>query len=143
MEHRFTDDSLALHTDLYQINMAETYWRDGIDQKKAVFELFFRKLPFDSGFAVFAGLEKAIEFLRDFRFTESDLVYLKEELGFKDDFLSFLKDMRFTGSLYSMQEGEIVFGNEPIMRIEAPLAEAQLIETALLNIVNYQTLIAT
>ncbi len=123
--------------------MAETYWRDGIDQKKAVFELFFRKLPFDSGFAVFAGLEKAIEFLRDFRFTESDLVYLKEELGFKDDFLSFLKDMRFTGSLYSMQEGEIVFGNEPIMRIEAPLAEAQLIETALLNIVNYQTLIAT
>jgi len=91
LEHRFTDDSLGLHTDLYQINMAETYWRDGIDQKKAVFELFFRKLPFDSGFAVFAGLEKAIEFLRDFRFTESDLVYLKEELGFKDDFLSFLR----------------------------------------------------
>ncbi|MFT0801154.1 nicotinate phosphoribosyltransferase [Bacillus swezeyi] len=143
MEHRFTDDSLSLHTDLYQINMAETYWRDGIDQNKAVFELFFRKLPFDSGFAVFAGLEKAIEYLRDFRFTESDLTYLKEELGFKDDFLSFLKDMTFTGSLYSMQEGEIVFGNEPIMRIEAPLAEAQLIETALLNIVNYQTLIAT
>lgn len=143
MEHRFIDDSLSLHTDLYQINMAETYWRDGIHEKKAVFELFFRKLPFDNGFAVFAGLEKAIEYLSDFSFTESDLAYLKDELGYKSDFIDYLSGLSFTGTLHSMREGEIVFANEPIMRIEATLVEAQLIETALLNIVNFQTLIAT
>ncbi|ALC82216.1 MULTISPECIES: nicotinate phosphoribosyltransferase [Bacillus] len=143
MEHRYKDDSLSLHTDLYQINMVETYWRDGIHEKKAIFELFFRKLPFENGYAVFAGLEKAIEYLTKFKFTNSDLAYLEEEVGYKPDFINYLKGLTFSGSLYSMKEGELVFGNEPLMRIEAPLAEAQLIETALLNIVNYQTLIAT
>ncbi len=143
MEHGFKDDSLSLHTDLYQINMAETYWRDGIHEKKAIFELFFRKLPFENGYAVFAGLEKAIEYLENFKFTDSDLNYLKTELHYADDFIDYLRDLSFTGSLYSMKEGELVFNNEPIMRVEAPLIEAQLIETALLNIVNYQTLIAT
>ena len=142
MKHIYQDDSLTLHTDLYQINMTETYWRDGIHNKRAVFELFFRKLPFGNGYAVFAGLEKVIQFIQDFRFTDDDLKYLKEE-GYKDDFLAFLKDLRFTGTIRSMREGELVFGNEPIIRVDAPLGEAQLIETALLNIVNYQTLIAT
>ncbi|ULT59685.1 nicotinate phosphoribosyltransferase [Neobacillus drentensis] len=143
MKHIYHDDSLALHTDLYQINMAETYWRDGIHNKRAVFELFFRKLPFGNGYAVFAGLEKVIQFIQGFRFSEEDLEYLKEEVGYKDDFLDYLKNMRFTGSIRAMQEGELVFGNEPILRVDAPLGEAQIIETALLNIVNYQTLIAT
>lgn len=143
MKHIYRDDSLALHTDLYQINMTEVYWRDGIHNKRAAFELFFRKLPFGNGYAVFAGLEKAIQYIRNFHFTEEDLAYLKNEEGYKDDFLDFLKNMRFSGTIRSMREGELVFANEPIMRIDAPLAEAQLIETALLNIVNYQTLIAT
>ncbi|NRD77725.1 nicotinate phosphoribosyltransferase [Bacillus sp. BRMEA1] len=143
MKHIYHDDSYTLHTDLYQINMAETYWRDGIHNKRAVFELFFRKLPFGNGYAVFAGLEKVVQFIKDFRFSEADLEYLKNEVGYKDDFLAFLKDLRFTGTIRSMKEGELVFGNEPILRVDAPLAEAQLIETALLNIVNYQTLIAT
>jgi nicotinate phosphoribosyltransferase len=143
MKHIYRDDSLALHTDLYQINMAETYWRDGIHNKRAVFELFFRKLPFGNGYAVFAGLEKVIQFIQGFRFSEDDLEYLKNEVGYKDDFLAFLKEMRFTGTIRSMKEGELVFNNEPLLRIDAPLAEAQIIETALLNIVNYQTLIAT
>jgi nicotinate phosphoribosyltransferase len=143
MKHIYHDDSYTLHTDLYQINMAETYWRDGIHNKRAVFELFFRKLPFGNGYAVFAGLEKVIQFIQDFRFSEEDLEYLKNEVGYKDDFLAYLKDLRFTGTIRSMREGELVFGNEPILRVDAPLAEAQLIETALLNIVNYQTLIAT
>ena len=143
MEHTYLDDSTTLHTDLYQINMAETYWRDGIHNKRAVFELFFRKLPFGNGYAVFAGLEKVIDYIKNFRFTDEDLLYLKEEVGYKEDFLAFLKDMRFTGTIRSMKEGELVFGNEPILRVDAPLAEAQIIETALLNIVNYQTLIAT
>jgi nicotinate phosphoribosyltransferase len=143
MKHIYHDDSLTLHTDLYQINMAETYWRDGIHNKRAVFELFFRKLPFGNGFAVFAGLEKVIQYMQGFRFSAEDLDYLKNEVGYHDDFLAYLKDLRFTGTIRSMREGELVFGNEPIIRVDAPLAEAQLIETALLNIVNYQTLIAT
>lgn len=143
MRTNYPDDSLALHTDLYQINMAESYWADGIHNRKAVFELYFRKLPFGNGYAVFAGLERMLDYLRNFKFSESDIAYLKNEVGYQDDFIDYLKNIRFTGNMYSMVEGEIVFGNEPIVRIEAPLVEAQLIETALLNIVNYQTLIAT
>ena len=143
MNNLYEDDGYALHTDLYQINMVEAYWRDGIHNRRAVFDLYFRKLPFGNGYAIFAGLEKLIEYLRQFRFTESDIRYLREELGYGEDFLSYLHTLRFTGTLRSMQEGELVFGNEPMLRVEAPLAEAQLIETAMLNIVNYQTLIAT
>jgi nicotinate phosphoribosyltransferase len=143
MKHIYHDDSLTLHTDLYQINMVETYWRDGIHNKRAVFELFFRKLPFGNGYAVFAGLERIIQFIQGFRFSEEDLDYLKNEVGYQDDFLEYLKNIRFTGTIHSIIEGELVFSNEPILRIDAPLAEAQLIETALLNIVNYQTLITT
>lgn len=139
---QYADDSLALHTDKYQINMAQAYWQDGIHERKAVFEVYFRKIPFQNGYAVFAGLERVIRYLSEFRFTESDLAYLKEE-GYGEDYLAYLETVRFTGTVRSMREGELVFANEPIMRIEAKLAEAQLIETALLNIVNFQTLIAT
>ncbi|WP_066287925.1 nicotinate phosphoribosyltransferase [Bacillus sp. FJAT-29937] len=143
MHQYYPDDSLTLHTDLYQINMAETYWEDGIHNKKAVFDLYFRKLPFNNGYGIFAGLEKVIEFINHFQFSESDIAYLRDGLGYREDFLEYLKNLTFTGSIRSMAEGELVFGNEPLMRIEAPLAQAQLIETALLNIINYQTLIAT
>lgn len=143
MSSKYADDSLALHTDLYQINMAESYWADGIHNRKSVFELFFRSLPFGNGYAIFAGLERVLDFLKNLQFSDSDLAYLKDELGYKEDFISYLKDLRFTGDVYSMVEGELVFANEPIIRIEAPLIQAQLIETAILNIVNYQTLIAT
>lgn len=138
-----TDDSLALHTDLYQINMAETYWADGIHNRRAVFDLYFRELPFNNGYAIFAGLERIIDYVENFKFHESDLAYLKDELGYSEEFLKYLSKLRFTGSIKSVCEGEVVFGNEPLLRVEAPLAEVQLIETALLNIVNYQTLIAT
>jgi len=143
MAKMFLDDSLTLHTDLYQINMIETYWEDGIHNRKAVFEVFFRKLPFGNGFAVFAGLEKVAEYLKNLRFTEDDISYLRQELKYQEDFLDYLKNLRFTGSVRAMAEGEIVFANEPLIRIESTLAEAQLVETAILNIVNYQTLIAT
>lgn len=143
MNEKYVDDSFALHTDLYQINMAESYWADGIHERKAVFELYFRQLPFGNGYAIFAGLERMLNYLKDFKFSETDIDYLREELHYKEDFIDYLKTIRFTGSMYSMVEGELVFANEPIVRIEAPLVEAQLIETALLNIVNYQTLIAT
>lgn len=139
----YNDDSLILQTDLYQINMAEVYWRDQVHNRRAVFDLYFRDLPFNNGFGVFAGLQKIIDFITHFRFSQSDLIYLKEELGYKDDFIDYLANLRFSGTIKSVCEGEVVFGNEPLLRVEAPLAEAQLIETALLNIVNFQTLIAT
>lgn len=138
----FEDDGLALHTDLYQINMAETYWGDNIHNRKAVFDLYFRKLPFENGYGIFAGLERIIDYIKGFRFHESDLFYL-QALGYREDFVDYLRNLRFNGTIKSLREGEIVFGDEPILRVEANLAEAQLIETALLNIVNYQTLIAT
>lgn len=137
------DDSLALHTDLYQINMAETYWIDGIHDRRAVFDLYFREMPFNNGYAIFAGLERIIDYVQKFKFHESDLTYLKDNLGYSEDFLEYLRQLRFTGDIKSVCEGEVVFGNEPLLRVEAPLAEVQLLETALLNIVNYQTLIAT
>ena len=143
MSSKYVDDSLTLHTDLYQINMAESYWADGIHNRKAVFEVYFRKLPFGNGYAVFAGLERILDYLKNFKLTDSDLAYLRDELGYEEDYLNYLKDLRFTGDVYSMVEGELVFANEPILRIEAPLVQAQLIETAILNIVNFQTLIAT
>ncbi|GIN88482.1 nicotinate phosphoribosyltransferase [Heyndrickxia sporothermodurans] len=143
MVKQYQDDSFVLHTDLYQINMAKTYWDDGIHERKAVFEVFFRKLPFDNGYGIYAGLERVVEYLSNFRFSETDIQYLREELHYEEEFLQYLSNMKFTGTLRSMKEGEVVFGNEPMIQVEAPLAQAQIIETALLNIVNYQTLIAT
>ena len=87
----YNDDSLSIHTDLYQINMTETYWRDNFHNRKAVFEVYFRKLPFGNGYAIFAGLEKVIQFLKEFHFTETDLSYLREQ-GYEEDFLKYLKN---------------------------------------------------
>lgn len=143
MYSQYVDDSYGLHTDLYQVNMAQTYWKDGTHTRNAVFELFFRKLPFDSGYGIFAGLEKIIHYIKNFRFSETDIQYLRDDLGYEPEFLQYLTELRFTGNIRCMKEGELVFGNEPILRVEAPLGEAQLIETALLNIVNFQTLVAT
>lgn len=137
------DDSLTLHTDLYQINMIKTYWQQGIDQKKAVFEAYFRKMPFDNGYAVYVGLERIVRYLQALKFSESDLDYLRSLNHYDEAFLNYLKNFRFTGTLRSMKEGELVFANEPIIQVEGSLAECQLIETALLNVLNFQTLIAT
>ncbi|MBG9691790.1 nicotinate phosphoribosyltransferase [Lysinibacillus sphaericus] len=142
-EVKYADDSFMLHTDLYQINMVQTYWKDAVHQRKAVFELYFRKLPFGNGYAIFAGLKKVMEFINKFGFSQSDIDYLREEGKYPEEFLHYLQKLKFTGTIRGMREGELVFANEPILRIEAPLAEAQLIETPLLNIINYQTLIAT
>ena len=132
----------ALHTDLYQINMGYAYFKDGVHERKAYFDVYFRKIPFGGGYTVFAGLQKVIEYLNSFEFTDSDIEYLAG-LGYEDDYLQYLKQMKFTGSIRSVREGEIVFGNESLIRVEAPLIQAQIIETAILNIVNYQILIAT
>lgn len=143
MDQLYQDDSYTLHTDLYQINMVQAYRKRGIDRRMAVFDIYFRELPFGNGYALFAGLQRIVEFLESFRVSDADAAYLREELGYPKDFVDYLQTIRFTGSLHSVREGEVVFGKEPLVRVTAPLAEAQLIETALLNIINYQTLIAT
>ncbi|MBF0715947.1 nicotinate phosphoribosyltransferase [Gemelliphila palaticanis] len=132
----------ALHTDLYQINMGYVYFKDGIHERKSYFDVYFRKAPFAGGHAVFAGLEKIIKYIEEFKFTKEDIEYLSIQ-GYDREYLDYLFNMKFTGSIRSVREGEVVFGNEPLIRVEAPLIQAQLIETAILNIVNYQTLIAT
>ncbi len=131
-----------LHTDLYQINMGKVYYEQGLENRTAVFDLYFRSMPFRNGYAVFAGLERIVQYLENFKFSESDIAYLTEQ-GYNDAYLNYLKDLKFTGNVRSVKEGEIVFNNMPLLQIEAPIIQAQLIETALLNIVNYQTLIAT
>lgn len=132
----------ALHTDAYQINMAQVYFEHGDHEKKAIFEVYFRKLPFGNGYAVYAGLEKVIQYVEQFHFNEQDIEYLRAQ-GYPEPFLQYLNNIKFTGQLYSMEEGEIVFPNEPLLIIEAPLIQCQLFETAILNIVNFQTLIAS
>ncbi|MBB6735234.1 nicotinate phosphoribosyltransferase [Cohnella zeiphila] len=135
---------LTLHTDKYQINMMYAHWRNGTDRQKAAFEAYFRKLPFGNGFAVFAGLGRFVEYVRGLRFDDETLRYLAEqEEGYESAFLDKLAGFRFTGDIWSMEEGALVFAGEPLVRIEAEAFEAHLLETALLNFINYQTLIAT
>jgi nicotinate phosphoribosyltransferase len=140
--YQYEDDSFMLHTDLYQINMAEVYYNQGIHNRTAIFDLYFRQMPFENGYAVFAGLERIIDYLSNLKFTDSDIEYLRSQ-EYNEEFLGYLKGLKFTGNLRAVEEGQVVFNNMPLVQVEAPLAEAQLIETALLNIVNYQTLIAT
>lgn len=139
-----TGPDLTLHTDKYQINMMYAHWKMGTMNDRAVFEIFFRKLPFGNGYAVFAGLERVVAYIQQLRFGDAEIAFLKEqEEQYEEEFLQLLRQFRFTGNLHAVEEGTFVFANEPLLRIEAAIFEAQLIETALLNFVNYQTLIAT
>ncbi|WP_029036782.1 nicotinate phosphoribosyltransferase [Salinimicrobium xinjiangense] len=135
-------DFSGTYTDQYQLTMGQVYFQKGEAEKTAVFDYFFRKLPFDGGFAVFAGLDTLLDILENFRFSKEDIKYLKT-LDLNKDYLDFLKDFRFRGKVYSMREGELVFPGEPVVRVEANIIEAQIVETLLLNILNFQTLIAT
>lgn len=131
-----------LYTDLYQIAMGQAYFLDGTSEKPAVFDYFFRTIPFGGGYVIFAGLDPLLQALGSLKFETEDLEYL-QGLGFHPDYLEYLQSFRFTGDVYAMKEGEVVFPLEPIIRVEGRLFEAQLVETLLLNLVNYQSLIAT
>ncbi len=138
------NNDLTLHTDKYQINMMYAYWKNNTHKKRAVFEAYFRKNPFKNGYTVFAGLERIVKYVNQLKFSEDDLAYLAmQEENYDKEFIEELRDFSFKGDIYAVQEGEIVFPNEPLIRVEATIFEAQLIETALLNFMNYQTLIAT
>ncbi|OAB45036.1 nicotinate phosphoribosyltransferase [Paenibacillus antarcticus] len=137
-------EDLALHTDKYQINMMYAHWHLGTHERKAVFEAYFRKLPFGNGYAVFAGLERIVHYISNLRFTEEDIQYLSEqEENYDPGFLEELRQFKFQGTIHAMKEGALVFPSEPLIRVEARMMEAQLVETAILNFMNFQTLIAT
>ncbi len=131
-----------LLTDLYQLTMLQGYFESGMNEK-AVFEFFVRELPENRNFLIAAGLEQVISFVEELRFSSDEIEWLKSLRIFKKEFLEWLKELRFTGDLYAMPEGTIFFQNEPIIQICAPICEAQLIETRLINIVHYQTLVAS
>jgi nicotinate phosphoribosyltransferase len=132
--------NLVLFTDLYELTMAQSYWKT--KNVLATFELFVRKLPQNRGYLIAAGLEDVCNYLQNFKFERDDLEYLKEK-GFEEKFLKFLKKLKFTGDVWALEEGELVFPNEPIVRVTAPIIQAQIFETFMLNAINFQTLIAT
>ncbi|NOU93320.1 nicotinate phosphoribosyltransferase [Paenibacillus sp. LMG 31456] len=139
-----TYDNLTLHTDKYQINMMYAHWIHGTHESRAVFEVFFRKLPFGNGYAVFAGLQRIVEYVNSLHFDDECIQYLrKQEENYDPQFLEELRRFKFTGDLLAVEEGTIVFPNEPLIRVEGKIFEAQLLETAILNFMNFQTLIAT
>lgn len=134
--------NLTLMTDLYELTMMNGYYKLGTADRTAVFDVFFRQAG-QISYAVAAGLEQVVEYIENLHFDAEDIDYLRREAGLTEECLDALRDFRFTGDIYSVPEGTIVFPNEPILIVRAPLAQAQLIEPALLNIVNHQTLIAT
>ncbi|HPP58578.1 MAG TPA: nicotinate phosphoribosyltransferase [Candidatus Hydrogenedens sp.] len=139
----FERKNLALLTDLYQLTMMAGYFKEGRGQIPVTFDYFFRSLPPHSGFAIFTGLESFLLYLKNLKFTKDDIDYLRSLKLFDEDFLAFLKEFRVHLKITSVPEGTLVFPFEPIVQVEGPLLEAQLVETALLNFLNYQTLIAS
>jgi len=137
------NQSLALLTDLYQLTMVYGYWKAGIAERQAVFHIHFRKWPFKGGFALAAGLETAIEFLQEFRFSSTDLAFLETLHLFEKPFLDFLSRFSFSCDIDAMPEGTLVFPYEPLFRVKGPIWQAQLLESPMLNLINFQTLIAT
>ena len=132
----------GLLTDLYELTMMQGYHHYDLNPR-VVFDMFFRKQPFQGGFSVFAGLEDVLEVLKELHFSDEDIEYL-DSLGlFDDDFLEYLREFRFQGDIYAVPEGTVVFPQEPMIRIHGTLIECQLIESLVLNIVNFQTLVAT
>lgn len=135
--------NLTLLTDFYELTMMQGYTTTNTANHIAVFDIFYRKNPSGNGYAIAAGLEQAIEYVKNLSFTKDDIDYLSNLNMFDNKFLEYLKDFHFSGEIYAVAEGTIIFPNEPIMRIKAPIIECQLMESALLNIINHQSLIAT
>jgi len=140
------EGDIALFTDFYELSMAAAYFNSNQKDTIGLFEMFVRKLPKNRSYLVAAGLEQVIHFLINFRFKHDHIEYLRNHKNFSnisDRFFEYLSELKFTGNLWAIPEGSIVFPNEPILRIEAPIIEAQLVETYLLSVVNFQTLIAS
>ena len=133
---------LTLLTDLYELTMMQGYFKNHTNET-VVFDVFYRKNPSGSGFAIAAGLEQVIDYIKNLTFQKEDVEYLRSLKLFDEDFLEYLENFRFSGDIYAIPEGTVVFPREPLLKVIAPIMEAQLVETAILTIVNHQSLIAT
>lgn len=134
--------NLTLLTDFYELTMMQGYY-DNNNNETVIFDVFYRENPCGSGYAICAGLEQVIDYIKNLRFTEDDIEYLRGLKIFNEGFLGYLRDFHFTGDIYAVKEGTVVFPMEPLVKVIAPIMEAQLVETAILNILNHQSLIAT
>lgn len=134
---------LTMMTDLYQLTMANGYFLKGYQEEKMIFDLFFRKNPSNGGYTLISGMDQVIDYIENLHFDKKDIEYLRSLNLFDESFLKYLGNFKFTGDIYAVEEGTILFPNEPILRVKANSIEAQIIETAMLNILNFQSLIAT
>ena len=134
--------NLTLLTDFYELTMMQGYFKTQ-NTEKVVFDAFYRKNPCDGGYAIAAGLDQVIDYIKNLRFSKEDIAYLRSLNTFDEDFLNYLADFRFSGDIYAIPEGTVVFPREPLVKVVAPIMEAQLVETAILTIINHQSLIAT
>lgn len=135
--------NLTLLTDLYELTMMQGYFKNKDRNETVIFDAFYRNNPGDGGYAVCAGLEQVIDYVKNLHFDEQDITYLRSLGIFDDDFLDYLRDFQFSGDIYAIPEGSVMFPREPFIKVIAPIMEAQLVETAILNIINHQSLIAT
>ncbi len=137
------EENYSMLCDFYELTMSNGYFKNGFYKKNVYFELFFRKVPDNGGFAVAAGLEQVIDYIKNLHFDDGDIEYLRSKNMFDEKFLDYLKRFKFSGDIYAVPEGTPVFPNEPVITVKAPAIEAQLIETYMLLVFNHQTLIAT
>lgn len=135
--------NLTLLTDLYELTMMQGYFKNKDQNEIVIFDAFYRSNPCDGGYAISAGLEQVIDYIKNLRFEEKDIAYLRSLGIFEEDFLAYLADFKFSGDIYAIPEGTVMFPREPMIKVIAPIMEAQLVETAILNIINHQSLIAT
>lgn len=133
---------LALIADFYEFTMSNGYFAKN-KKKKAYFDIFFRNVPDHGGYAIMAGLEQVIDAIQNLKFDQEEIEYLRKQEIFSEEYLSYLADFKFTGDIWAIPEGTVIFPNEPLLTIKAPLVEAQLLETLILLIINHQSLIAT
>lgn len=143
MKKQFDKRNLSMVMDLYEMTMSNGYLQTTDAETKVAFDVFFRKIPDNGGYAIFAGLEQVMEYLENLHFSEADIEYLRELNLFQENFLNMLKDFKFKGDIYAFPEGTIMYPNEPVITVVAPILDAQLVETAILLEINHQSLIAT
>ena len=137
-----TDDNVALLTDLYQLTMLQAYWSEGMEAE-AVFSLFVRRLPKNRNYLLACGLGSALDYLEHLHFTDEALGFLSRQKGFSEDFLHWLADLRFEGDVWAVPEGTPVFAEEPLLEVQAPIAQGQLAETFVMNQIHHQTVVAS
>lgn len=135
--------NLTLLTDLYELTMMQGYFKHKDQNETVIFDAFYRTNPGEGGYSIAAGLEQVIQYIKELHFSDEDIRYLAGLGIFEQDFLDYLKDFKFTGDIYAIPEGSVIFPREPLIKVIAPIMQAQLIETAILNIINHQSLIAT